>query len=200
MAKFSKRQYQRHVMAAMTVYVGLMAVAWPLVRTTSSLPVKVLLAVLAATPVIYVMAQLVRLIRHSDELERLTHLVALSVATGVVSALSLIGGFLSSAGVLQVDGAILIWVFPVIVICYALVRGWVSRRYGGSLGCEDGPGIKQALYVALLGAATIVVALLFGHSLNAERMYTAYGMGATLMVAGLALAAVRRYRRNYRDN
>lgn len=196
MARFSKRQYQQHVLAAMGVYTALITLAWPLVRITHSVPLKVLLAVTTAMPVIYVMVQLVRLIRDSDELERFTHLVALSAATAVVCALSLVGGFLSVAGVVQLDGSILIWVYPAMALCYGLVHGLVRRRYGVGMWCEE-VSARQYLYVSLFGIALIALALLLPHRLGEWRQGAMYGAGVVFIVAGLGLAAAYHYRRKY---
>ena len=62
------------------------------------------------------------------------HLIALSVATCIVSALSLVGVFLSASHVVSFDGDILIWVFPVLCLIYGVTRWYVGRRYGG-VGC-----------------------------------------------------------------
>lgn len=60
--------------------------------------------------------------------------MALSAATGIVAAATLIGGFLISVNVLQFGGDVLIWVFPVLTLCYSAARWLFGRRYGG-MGC-----------------------------------------------------------------
>src|SRR5215469_8596215 len=129
MPRFSQKQYEWRVLAAMALYCAFLLYVWPMVRTTGSYPLKVLIAIAPSLPVIYVLAQLARRIRASDELEQRTHLVALGVATGVVGVLSLMGGFLSSAGVVKIDGSILLWVFPVMMFSYGATRWWVLRGY-----------------------------------------------------------------------
>lgn len=197
MARFSKRQYQQHVLVAMGVYTALITLGWPLVRSTHSVPLKVLLAVTTAMPVIYVMVQLVRLIRDSDELERFTHLVALSSATAVVCALSLIGGFLSVAGVVKLDGSVLIWVYPAMAICYALVHAGVRRRYGIAMWCDE-VSAKQYVWISVLGIALLALALVCPHWLDDQQCGVLCGMGAVFVLFGIALAAVYHYRRKYR--
>lgn len=197
MARFTKQQYQRHVVVAMAIYGGFMLLVWPLVRTTPSVPLKVLLSVLSATPVIYVIVQLSRLIRDSDELERYTHLVALGTAAAVVSALTLVGGFLSAAGVLKLDGSILIWIYPVMVFSYGLVHWRVVRGYGGSVWCEQGTSAKSFLYFSLIGVVVIVAALLSPYALHGYQIGMVYGTGVGFIVVGLVLAAVHYYRRKY---
>lgn len=131
MPRFSPKQYQSRVLIAMLIYTVFMLLVWPLVDKTTSLPLKVLIALAATLPVLYVIAQMARLIRNSDELERHTHLVALSTATAVVSALTFIGGFLVAAGVVKLDGSTLLLVYPAVVLCYGVVRWRLVRRYGG---------------------------------------------------------------------
>lgn len=136
-ARLPVRQYQWRVLAAMVVYVLVMVLAWPLVRETASLPLKVALALLPVLPMLYVIALMAQRVLRSDELEQRTHLIALGVATLVTGALSLVGGFLAIAKVLPLDGSALIFVFPLLMTSYGLARGWVVRRYGGDALCED---------------------------------------------------------------
>jgi hypothetical protein len=199
MSRFTKKQYQWRVLVAMAIYTGFMLIAWPLVRTTTSFSLKVLLALAPVVPVVYVIAQLVRRIRASDELEQRTHLIALSVATGVVSALSLAGGFLSTAGVLTLDGSILIWVFPVMAICYGLAHWWVLRGYGGDMTCDEEATVP--LYVRFLsaGAVVLVIAWLCRAALDDTRLGFLCGMGAGFIALGLALGVARWRKRRDRN-
>lgn len=136
-ARLSVRQYQGRVLAAMVVYVLVMVLAWPLLRETASLPLKVMLALLPVLPMLYVIALMAQRVLRSDELEQRTHLIALGVATLVTGTLSLVGGFLAIAKVAPLDGSALIFVFPLLMTSYGLARGWVVRRYGGDALCED---------------------------------------------------------------
>ncbi|GLQ48190.1 hypothetical protein GCM10007862_32410 [Dyella lipolytica] len=199
MTRFTEKQYQWRVLVAMAIYSGFMLIAWPLVRATESLPLKVLLALAPVVPVFYVIAQLVRRIRASDELEQRTHLVALSVATGVVSALSLAGGFLSIAGVLTLDGSILIWVFPVMAFCYGLARWRVLRGYGGDMTCDEEAAIP--LYVRFLsaGAIVLVIAWWCRAALDDMRLGFLWGMGAGFTALGIALGVARWRKRRDRN-
>lgn len=134
MPRYTKKSYRRHVLALMSIYVALVFVVWPHARHAASLPWKIVFAVVPTLPVIVVVCLMAKLVMHSDELEQRVYLSALSVATGVVATLSMIGGFLCSAGVLAVDGDILIWVFPALCIAYGMAHLAFARRYGGS-GC-----------------------------------------------------------------
>ena len=150
MTRLTPRRYNLHVAIAVTLYVVLMALVWPLVRSMQDLSLKIVLAVLTVLPMLYVIGLMARRVRDSDELEQRTHLLALGVATAVVGGLSLVVGFLAAGQVLALDGAILIWVFPVLILAYGVTRWWlVTRRYGGSLGAECAPGHGTALAPAV---------------------------------------------------
>lgn len=135
MTRITIRQYRVQLFAWMAVYVALMLLEWPYVRHFDSVPLKVVLALLPALPMIAVLWLIARRVMSADELEQRLYLLALSVATGIVCALSLIGGFLAASHVIALDGDVLIWVFPVLSLCYGATHRWVSRRYGYS-SCE----------------------------------------------------------------
>jgi hypothetical protein len=191
MARFDPRQYQRRVAVAMVLYVGFMLLAWPTVRTAQAMPLKVLLALAPVVPMLYVIGLMARRILHSDELEQRTHLVALGVATAVVGGLSLAGGFLAAARVLQTDGSILIWVFPVMTISYGVTRWWVARRYGMGGTCEESRGSTPLRF--LLGAMTCAAVAWFGRrGLSELQLGVLCGMSGGFLLAGLGIAVARR--------
>jgi len=134
MPRYNKKSYRRHVLALMSIYVALVFFVWPHARHATSLPWKIAFAVLPTLPVIAVICLMAKLVMQSDELEQRLYLSALSVATGVVATLSMIGGFLCSAGVFQLDGDVLIWVFPALCMAYGVAHLLFARRYGG-MGC-----------------------------------------------------------------
>jgi hypothetical protein len=198
MTRFSQRQYDRLVMVPLVLYAGCMLFLWPLLRATSNLQLKALLALAPVLPLIYLIGLLVRRIRASDEFEQRTHLIALGAAAAITSALGMAGGFLSIAGVLKVDGSILIWVFPVVMISYSLARWYVSRRYGVSSWCEEERSIWFYLRFALLGVAILAIAVLSHHELDGYRLGFIYGTGGAWVGAGLILALKHQYRRRHR--
>ena len=134
MARYTAKDYRRQTWMLMTVYVLVMLLIWPHAHRVASVPLKVVFTLMAVAPVVALIGLMARLVMHSDELEQRVHLFALSVATGIVATLSLIVGFLCAAGVLQLDGDILLWVFPVLCLSYSAARWLFARRYGG-LGC-----------------------------------------------------------------
>jgi len=134
MPRYSKKTYRRQMWMSMAIYCALIVFEWPQARHATGLPWKVVLAILPTVPVIAVFCLKARLVIHSDELEQRVELMALSVATGVVAVVSMIGGFLCSADVFRLDGDILIWMFPVLGFTYGAARWLFGQRYGG-MGC-----------------------------------------------------------------
>lgn len=131
---YSRQRYRTSLWVLMSVYVALMLLVWPQVRGPHDLVVKMALALAPTLPVIGVIGLMMWRVLHADELEQRLHMIALSIASGVVAAASLVGGFLGAAGVLT-RGDLLIWVFPALCVVYGLARWLVARRYGAD-GCE----------------------------------------------------------------
>lgn len=198
MRRLSDKQYQRQSMLAMAAYVGVMLGVWPLVRTVTGLPLKVLLALAPVLPMLYMIWLMARRIRDSDELEQRTHLIALGAATGLVGALSIIGGFLASAQVWRVDGTILIWVFPALMAGYGITRWWVASRYGMSLSCDDESRVPLYQRFLLLALTFGVVAWCFRRSLDDRSLGTLCGIAAGFAVLGLMIGIARWRRRKHR--
>jgi hypothetical protein len=134
MPRYTEKQYRKQVLLLMAVYVAIMFLVWPHIRSASSLYWKVVVSLAAASPVIVVIWLMAKRVMHSDELQQRLHLMALSVATGMVCSLTLVGGFLCAAGVLALDGDILIWVAPALSMIYGVTHIWLGRRYD-STGC-----------------------------------------------------------------
>jgi len=130
------KTYRLRVLALMTVYVVLIFLVFPYAKSVENVAMKVALSLLQVAPVIAVLWLMVVQVMRSDELQQRLHLLALSVATGVVAATSLIGGFLSAVHAIALDGDVLIWVFPALCFSYGAARVLIARRYGGS-GCEE---------------------------------------------------------------
>lgn len=191
-------RYNLQVAVTMAVYVALLALVWPLIRTAQGMPVKALLAILPVLPMLYVIGLMARRVMSGDELEQRTHLLALGVATAAVSALSLIGGFLAAGGVAKLDGGVLIWVFPVLMLVYGGARWWlVTRVYGGSFGmeCDARDAFPWRWRILLLAGLMAFLALIawWRGDHDDTLLGMLCGMGAALGVF-LVVAAVRRLR------
>lgn len=194
MARFSERRYRSQMAVAMVAYMAAMLLVWPLSRTAASVPLKVLLAVVPVLPMLFVIGLMARRISASDEFEQRVHLLALGASTALLGALSLVGGFLAAAGVLRLDGTILIWVFPVTMIGYGIARWWLLvRHYGGSTGC-DGASLRWQLGL-LVGLVLMVLAVAWWRGqLSDFQAGLLIGMAPAALVV-LALALWRRLRR-----
>ena len=131
---YSRKRYQAAVLILMAIYAVAIVVLWPHVREVQGLPAKAALAIAPALPVIGVVWLMTWRVIHSDELEQRVHLIALSVASGVVASLSLVVGFLGASGVAAPRDDALIWVFPSLCVVYGLTRWGVSRHYGKGSG------------------------------------------------------------------
>ena len=193
------QRYLREFWPAMAAYVAIMFLLWPLLPRVHSDLLKVALALLPVVPVLFVVRAMVRLVLGSDELEQRIHLIGLAVAATLVSTLSLAGGFLAAAGVIKLDGSILIWVWPVLVAVYGVGRGWASRRYGGSdVICDNG----VAWHWRLLSVALVVAALAwFGRAQMSDyQLGMLFGMSASLGVWGLVLAVLHWRKRQRGDH
>ena len=132
MVRYTLKDYRRHLLVLMTLYVALMLLEWPYARHAASMPWKVVLSLLPVVPMVALLWIIAKRIMSSDELQQRLHLMALSTSTGIVAALSMAGGFLCATGVLKLDGDILIWVFPTLCITYSVALWLVARRYGGA--------------------------------------------------------------------
>ncbi|HVX06012.1 MAG TPA: hypothetical protein VHA71_12950 [Rhodanobacteraceae bacterium] len=132
MARVSKGRYNLQVLAIMAVYVVLMLFEWPLVGKTEGLALRTLLALLPTLPVVVVIVLAARMVMRGDELEQRMHLIALSVAVGVISVASIVGGFLAVAKVWTVGGDVLFWVFPLLCMVYGITRVVLVRRVTGA--------------------------------------------------------------------
>lgn len=135
MQRYTEKQYRRHSVLLMSLYVVFMFLEWPYARGAASLPLKIVLALVPTLPVIVLLWLMAKRVMSSDELQQRLHLMALSIATGVVAALSMLGGFLAAAGAIHLDGDILIWVFPALCMSYGIASMVFRKRYGG-MGCE----------------------------------------------------------------
>ena len=191
------RRYQREFWPAIAAYVLIMFFLWPLLPQVQSRLLATVLALLPVVPVLFVVRAMVRLVQGSDELEQRIHLIGLAVATTVVSTFSLTGGFLAAAGIVKLDGAALIWIWPALVVIYAVGRGWASRRYGGGgdVLCSDGAASHWRLL--LIAGLLAAVAWLGRHRMHDYQLGMLCGIGAALAAWGLLLAILhwRRQRR-----
>jgi hypothetical protein len=192
MPRLSQKRYELHVMITMAVYLVALLLVWPLARTVDNVTAKWLLALVPMLPMLYLIGLMARRIRDSDELEQRTHLIALGASTAVIGGLSLMGGFLAAAKVLVLDGTILIWVFPVVMMSYGVVRWWVSRGYGGASFCDDDHGIAMSHRLLIVAAMMAAVGLFAYFRRDAMATGVFLGLAATFTLTALIRTVVRR--------
>jgi hypothetical protein len=135
MIRYSRPRYLASLRVLTALYVALMLVEWPYVHTVQGQGWKIVLALLPVIPVLGTLWLMADRVMRIDELQQRLHMIALSVAAGVIAVLSLVGGFLAAAGVVHVGGDLLIWIYPALCVVYGVTQVVLSRRYGGS-GCD----------------------------------------------------------------
>ena len=124
-----ERRYRRELFYAMSAYVIVMLTVWPLVRSTDSTNLRVLITAVPLVPLAFALRAMLRHVRDSDEFQRRLHLEALAIAALVVSFVSMTAGFLAAAEVITLDGTILLCFFPVLAGLFGTLRCWLARRY-----------------------------------------------------------------------
>ena len=186
------RRYQRDFWPPMLAYVLIMFLLWPLLPRVHSELLKVALAVLPVLPVLFVVRAMVRLVLGGDELEQRIHLIGLAIAATAVSSLSLVGGFLAAAGVVRLDGSILIGVWPLLMVLYAAGRSWAGRHYGagGDVMCESSASRHWRLLLVAL--VLLVIAGIGRHWLGDEQLGMLCGIAVGLMLLAVMQALRRR--------
>ncbi|WP_281851563.1 hypothetical protein [Dyella sp. GSA-30] len=184
------RRYYREFVPAMLAYVVIMLFGWPYLHHVDQPLLKAVLALLPVVPIALVIRAMVRLVLGSDELEQRTHLVGLAVATAVVAVLSLAGGFLAAAHVVDLDGTILIWVFPILMLTYSAGRSWANRRYGVDGFCIEETRIREWHFL-LAGGVMLLVAWLGDGHMKDYQIGMLVGMGTTFVAVAVAFGVMR---------
>ena len=178
MPRLDNKRYEQQVMLTMLIYMVVLFAAGPLQHAVASVALKAMLAVVPALPIVYVIALMWRRVRDSDELEQRTHLLALGAAVAVVSAASVVGGFLAGGGVVHLDGSVLIWVFPALMACYGIAQRWVARRYGMGDACAEQGSPWLSWYFGTMGVAFLLFAIY---------LWSRRETGSALWLAGTAV-------------
>ena len=196
MARTAHRTHDRRIMIAMTIYVVVLVCVWPLAKAALEPVPKIGYALTPVLPLLYVIWAMGQKILHSDELEQRTHLIGIGVAAAAICVISIVSGFLAAANAmtLAATSAVLMWIFPLMMLVYGAARSYAARRYGGGACDEDE---RLPLYLRLLWAAVLLgvaAAYLYFRSGHAEAAGMVLGMAVTIAL-GSAIFAVRRWRR-----
>lgn len=122
---------RRQVLLLMLVYIGLFALSWPQVHATNSVALRLGLALMPLVPMCGALWLVAMDIVDGDELQQRVNLVALSIASAIVAALSFAAGVLCAARLIVLGGDDLMWVLPALAFTYVAARWSVGRHYGG---------------------------------------------------------------------
>lgn len=103
---------------------------WMLKRGIESMPLRALVALLPVVPLALLLRVALRYLREIDELQRRIEIEAIGISALLVSMLYFGGGLLEQAKVISLDaGAVMIWVFPLIMLFYGIAKFFAARRY-----------------------------------------------------------------------
>jgi len=90
---------------------------------------RIAAAFLPALLVLWACRAFVRYMRLLDELQQRVELVSIALAAALTCILAAAAGGLHSAGAVQVTGKACLWVFPLLLLAYSLIRAALTRRY-----------------------------------------------------------------------
>ena len=103
---------------------------WMIKRGIESIPLRALVALLPVLPLLLLLRLALRYLRETDELQRRSEIEAIGIAALLVSRVYFGGGLLQQAKVISLNaGVVMIWVFPLIMVFYAIAKFFAVRRY-----------------------------------------------------------------------
>lgn len=195
MVRLSRQAHQRRIMVAMTIYVVVLLLVWPLARSESALWLKAMYALAPVPPILYVIWLMARWVLASDELEQRTHLIGLGMAAAAVSIFGIVTGFLAVAHVFTLDwtATALIWIFPLLIVVYSAGRAYAARRYGSGACDEGAPVAVRFLYVA--GVFVVAAVYIYWRKGDVESASFAAGTAAGMLGGAVFLTLRKRLRR-----
>lgn len=127
----ANRRYMRAALFFLIGYALLLAMSLVLIRHGIAwMPLRALVAVLPALPLLLLMRAALRYLREIDELQRRIETEAIGAASLLLSLLYFAGGLLEKAEVFAFDAAAtMIWVFPLLMLFYGIAKMLLTRRY-----------------------------------------------------------------------
>lgn len=103
---------------------------WMIKRGVEPIPLRALVALLPVVPLAFLLRIGLRYLRETDELQRRIEIEAIGISALLVSLLYFAGGLLQQAKVISLDaGAVMIWVFPLLMLFYGIAKFFAVRRY-----------------------------------------------------------------------
>ena len=130
-ARPAGRRYMRAMWPILIAYSLILFVSsWALKQGIASIPLRAVVALLPVLPLLLLLRVALRYLRETDELQRRIEIEAIGIASLLVSMLYFGGGLLVQAKVLSLNtGAVMIWVFPLIMLFYGIAKFFAVRRY-----------------------------------------------------------------------
>lgn len=132
--EYARPAGRRYVRAMWPILIGYSLIlffsGWMLKRGIDSVALRAAVALLPVLPLLLLLRVALRYLRETDELQRRIEIEAIGIASLLVSMLYFGGGLLVQAKVLSLNtGAVMIWVFPLIMLFYGIAKFFAVRRY-----------------------------------------------------------------------
>lgn len=109
---------------------GLAIDRWPdLLASVPAGGPRIAAACLPALLVLWACWAFVRYMRLLDELQQRVELVSVALAAALTCSLAAAAGGLHLAGVAEVTARTCLWMFPLLMLAYSLIRAALTRRY-----------------------------------------------------------------------
>ena len=125
-----QRRYLREFLPAMLGYVFVLPISIILLLRVD-LPTgwKVVVALLPVLPMAFVVRAMLRHMLRQDELQQRIELQAVAITCAVIGLASFSLGFLQNVRVLPSPPWAMLWVLPLMIGVYGMVRFLLARRY-----------------------------------------------------------------------
>ena len=132
--EYARPAGRRYIRAMWPILIGYSLIlffsGWMLKRGIDSVALRAAVALLPVLPLLLLLRVALRYLRETDELQRRIEIEAIGIASLLVSMLYFGGGLLVQAKVLSLNtGAVMIWVFPLIMLFYGIAKFFAVRRY-----------------------------------------------------------------------
>jgi hypothetical protein len=126
-----QKQYLREFFPSLIGYVVLLCLSLTWLKTLEGTAARAVVTLAPVVPIAFLIRAMVRAIRNQDELERRIDLESLAIALGIGGFGFCTYGFLLRASVLPDPSGVVIaiWVLPVLLSCFGLVKIAVRRYY-----------------------------------------------------------------------
>jgi hypothetical protein len=125
-----QQRYLCEFLPAMLGYVIVLPISiTPLLRVELSTVGKVVVALLPVVPMVFVVRAMLRHMLRQDELQQRIELQAVAITCAVIGMASFSLGFLQNVRVLPSPPWLMLWVLPLTIGVYGVVRFLLARRY-----------------------------------------------------------------------